>query len=104
MRRFTAGLLTIGAFLTYPAWAEDSNYACKLIDEPITLVFTSDSVISQNDKGEQGKPTEVEFSYSTVGKHRVWSTRDGATRFVLVDGQIFVMTPSGELLGKIVCE
>ncbi len=104
VRSFTAGLLAAGAFLAYPAWAEDSTYTCKLIDEPITLIFSADSVISRNDKGEQGKPTEVEFSYSPVGEHRVWSTKDGATRFVLVEGQFFEMTPSGEPLGQLKCE
>lgn len=104
MQRFTSGLLAVLGFLASPAFAEDSSYVCKLIGEPITLILSETTVTSKNDKGEYGKPTDVTFSYSPVGKHRVWTTTDGATRFVLIEGQIFVMTPSGELLGKIVCE
>ena len=104
MQRFTFSLLVVLAVIASPAYAEDSSYVCQLIDEPLTLIFSATTVISKNDKGEQGKPTDVEFGYSPVGNHRVWTTTDGTRRFVLVEDQIFVMTPSGKLLGKIVCE
>ncbi len=104
MQRVTASLFAALVALASPAFAEDSSYVCKLSDEPMTLIFSDTAVVSKNDKGEYGKPTEVEFSYSPVGKRRVWSTTDGGKRFVLVEDQFFVMSPSGELLGKIVCE
>jgi hypothetical protein len=91
-------------FQAFPGLAAESSFLCKKIDEPVTLIFSATSVISKDTEGNYSEPTDVSFGYSPDGKHRVWTTSDRAARFVLMKGQIFIMTTTGQVLGKIICE
>ncbi|MEH6519279.1 MAG: hypothetical protein V7742_21585 [Halioglobus sp.] len=100
----SAYLLTAYLWLTASTClAEESAFLCKKIDEPVTFVFSATSVMSKDAEGNYGEPTDVTFGYSPDGKHRVWTTSDELIRFVLMNGQIFVMANSGKVVGKIIC-
>jgi hypothetical protein len=86
------------------AIADDSTFLCDRIDEEIALLFSATSVVSKSSDGSFGTPVDVTFGYMGNGEAPVWTTKDGSTRFILMQNQIFVMDAAGSVAGKIVCK